>query len=75
MFNTNVVLLQIWSSSFFSYLCPLFFPGSWRVVLLDEALDLLLDLLEPVLEVGRLCGVYLVDGHEGLLDAEGVVVE
>ena len=40
--------------------------------LLDEALDLLLDLLEPGLGVGRLGGVHLVDGHDELLDAEGV---
>ena len=45
-----------------------------RVVsdLLDEALDLLMDLLEPGLGAGRLCGVHLVDGHDDLLDTEGV---
>ena len=32
----------------------------------------LLYLLEPGLEVGRLGGVHLVDGHDQLLDAEGV---
>jgi hypothetical protein len=40
--------------------------------LLDETLDLLLDLLEPGLGLGRLGGVPLVDGHNELLDAEGV---
>ena len=40
--------------------------------LLDEALDLLLDLLEPFLRVGRLGGVHLVDGHDQLLHPEGV---
>ena len=40
--------------------------------LLDEASDLLLDLLEPGLGVGRLGGVHLVDGDDQLLDAEGV---
>ena len=39
---------------------------------LDEALHLLLDLLEPCLGVGRLGGVHLVDGHDQLLDAEAV---
>merc|ERR1719402_1474840 len=40
--------------------------------LLDEAAHLLLDLFEPSLGVGRLGGVHLVDGHDELLDAEGV---
>ena len=45
-----------------------------RVVsdLLDEARDLLADLLEPGLAVGRLGGVHLVGGHDELLDPEGV---
>merc|ERR550519_1537358 len=45
-----------------------------RVVadLLDEARDLLLDLLEPGTGVGWLGGVHLVDAHNELLDAEGV---
>ena len=45
-----------------------------RVVsdLLDEAGDLLADLLEPGLAVGRLGGVHLVGGHDELLDPEGV---
>merc|ERR1719508_419766 len=40
--------------------------------LLDEAAHLLLDLLEPRLGVGGLGGVHLVDGHDELLDPEGV---
>ena len=40
--------------------------------LLDETGHLLLDLLEPGLGVGRLGGVHLVDGHDELLDTEGV---
>merc|ERR1719446_1499070 len=40
--------------------------------LLDEAANLLLDLLEPRLGVGGLGGVHLVDGHDELLDPEGV---
>merc|ERR1719186_600967 len=40
--------------------------------LLDEAAHLLLDLLEPSLGVGRLGGVHFVDGHDELLDPEGV---
>merc|ERR1712073_6613 len=40
--------------------------------LLDEASDLLADLLEPGLAVGRLSGVYLVGGHDELLHTEGV---
>merc|ERR1719325_469460 len=47
--------------------------SSWVVAhLLDEARHLLLDLLEPGLGVGGLGGVHLVDGHNELLDAEGV---
>ena len=40
--------------------------------LLDEAGDLLADLLEPGLAVGRLGGVHLVGGHDELLHTEGV---
>merc|ERR1740123_1634979 len=40
--------------------------------LLDESGNLLLDLLEPGLGVGRLGGVHLVDGHNQLLHTEGV---
>merc|ERR1719446_1767642 len=40
--------------------------------LLDEASNFLLDLLEPGLGVGGLGGVHLVDGHDELLDPEGV---
>ena len=40
--------------------------------LLDEAGDLLGDLLEPGLAVGRLGGVHLVGGHDELLHTEGV---
>merc|ERR1711971_1281810 len=40
--------------------------------LLDEAANFLLDLLEPGLGVGGLGGVHLVDGHDELLDPEGV---
>merc|ERR1719510_794421 len=40
--------------------------------LLDEAGDLLADLLEPGLAVGRLGGVHLVGGHNELLHPEGV---
>merc|ERR1719370_2287004 len=40
--------------------------------LLDEAGNLLADLLEPGLAVGRLGGVHLVGGHDELLDPEGV---
>merc|ERR1712087_729446 len=45
-----------------------------RVVadLLDEAGDLLADLLEPSLAVRRLSGVHLVGGHDELLHTEGV---
>ena len=39
---------------------------------LQESLDILLDLLEPLLGVGRLGGVHLVDGHDELLDVKGV---
>ena len=39
---------------------------------LQGSLDLLLELLEPLLGVERLGGVHLVDGHDELLDAEGV---
>ena len=48
--------------------------NSGRVVanLLDEASDLLADLLEPGLAVGRLGGVHLVGGHDELLHPEGV---
>merc|ERR1719203_1751187 len=47
--------------------------SGWIVAdLLDEATHLLLDLLEPSLGVGRLSGVHLVDGHNELLDPEGV---
>ena len=48
--------------------------NSSRVVanLLDEALDLLLDLLKPGLRVGGLGRVHLVDTNNELLDAEGV---
>merc|ERR1719510_596516 len=47
---------------------------SGRVVadLLDEAGDLLADLLEPGLAVGRLGGVHLVGSHDELLHPEGV---
>merc|ERR1719331_2738515 len=40
--------------------------------LLDEAGDLLADLLEPGLAVGRLGRVHLVGGHDELLHPEGV---
>merc|ERR1719328_626746 len=40
--------------------------------LLDEAGDLLADLLEPGLAVGRLSGVHLVGGNDELLDSKGV---
>merc|ERR1719219_656916 len=40
--------------------------------LLDEAGDLLADLLKPGLAVGRLGGVHLVGGHDELLHPEGV---
>merc|ERR1719219_1868809 len=40
--------------------------------LLDEAGDLLADLLKPGLAVGRLSGVHLVGGHDELLHPEGV---
>merc|ERR550525_1853966 len=40
--------------------------------LLDEAGDLLADLLEPGLAVGRLSGIHLVGGHDELLHPERV---
>merc|ERR1719427_491821 len=40
--------------------------------LLDEAGDLLANLLEPGLAVGRLSGVHLVGGHDKLLHPKGV---
>merc|ERR1719458_1324652 len=40
--------------------------------LLDESGHLLLDLLEPGLGVGGLGGVHLVDGHDELLNTQGV---
>merc|ERR1740116_216735 len=40
--------------------------------LLDEASNLLLDLLKPGLGVGGLGGVHLVDSHDELLDTQGV---
>ena len=47
--------------------------SSWVVAnLLDEALDLLLDLLKPGLRVGGLSRVHLVDTNNELLDAKGV---
>ena len=39
---------------------------------LDEALDLLLDLLKPGLRVGGLSRVHLVDTNNQLLDTKGV---
>ena len=42
---------------------------------LDEALDLLLDLLKPGLRVGGLSRVHLVDTNNELLDTEGVSQE
>ena len=39
---------------------------------LDEALDLLLDLLKPGLRVWGLSGVHLVDTNNQLLDTKGV---
>ena len=47
--------------------------SSWVVAnLLDEALDLLLDLLKPSLRVWGLGGVHLVDTNNQLLDTKGV---
>ena len=61
---------MIWSSSFFSSPRLLFSCGRWHINLLNEALDLILDRLKPVLGGGWLGGVHLVDGHNKLLDKQ-----